>query len=46
MKWWEIVFIVVWVALGIVDWIVIMGTDPRQWKGGGYHGKHQRKGRR
>ena len=34
MPWW------VWVIIGVVavfmavDWIVVMGADPRRWKGG------------
>jgi hypothetical protein len=34
MAWW------VWVLIGgagvllIVDWLIVMGADPRKWKGG------------
>ena len=24
----------VMVVIGVADWIIVMGTDPRKWKGG------------
>ena len=33
-----------WIILGIIalalaaSWVIVMGADPRKWKGGGRHG--------
>ena len=34
MPWWLIIVIVFAVVLGVIDWLIVMGADPRQWKGG------------
>ena len=37
--------LIVWILLGIIlaaivcSWIIVMGPDPRKWKGGGDDGK-------
>ena len=31
--WW-IVLAVLWVILFVIDWLIVMGADPRRWKGG------------
>ena len=35
MDWWVRVIIILAVIFLIVDWFIIMGMDPREWKGGG-----------
>jgi len=39
MPWWLIIVIVFAVVLGVIDWLIVMGADPRQWKGGGKNEK-------
>lgn len=34
MAWWIWVLIGVGVLLAIMDWLIVMGADPRKWKGG------------
>lgn len=34
MAWWVWTTIIVAIVLA-VDWLVVMGADPRRWKGGG-----------
>ena len=34
MAWWTWVLIVVAVAVMAVDWLIVLGTNPRKWKGG------------
>ena len=34
MEWWIWALIGSAVLLIIVDWIIVMGADPRKWKGG------------
>ena len=33
MRWWVYVAAIAVVFL-VVDWIIVMGADPRRWKGG------------
>lgn len=33
MRWWVYVAAIA-VVLVVVDWIIVMGADPRRWKGG------------
>ena len=34
MAWWTWVLIVLAVAVLAADWLIVMGTNPRRWKGG------------
>ena len=34
MAWWTWVLIVLAVAVLTADWLIVMGTNPRRWKGG------------
>ena len=34
MAWWTWVLIVLAVAVLAADWLIVMGADPRKWKGG------------
>ena len=34
MAWWVWVLIVLAVAVMAVDWLIVMGINPRRWKGG------------
>ena len=34
MPWWLWLVIILTGIFLIVDWFIIMGTDPREWKGG------------
>ena len=34
MAWWVYVLIVLAVAVLAADWLIVMGADPRKWKGG------------
>ena len=43
MAWWIWVIIGASAALLIVDWIIVMGVDPRQWKGGMREYEHNKK---
>lgn len=27
----------VMVTIGVIDWVIVMGTNPRNWKGGEKH---------
>ena len=42
MAWWIWVLIGVGVLLMIVDWLIVMGADPRNWKGGIKEDEHRR----
>ena len=39
MEWW------IWAVVGtatimlVIDWVIVMGADPKKWKGGGKNGK-------
>jgi len=35
MEWWIWVIIAVMTIIIIIDWFIVMGKDPRKWKGGG-----------
>ena len=35
MEWWIWVIIAVMTIIIIIDWFIVMGADPRKWKGGG-----------
>ena len=37
MPWWLWLVIILTGIFLIADWFIIMGTDPRQWKGGNKH---------
>ena len=45
MPWWLWLVIILTVIFLIVDWFIIMGADPRQWKGGNKHDRSNRPGR-
>ena len=34
MAWWVWTLISGAVAVLVVDWLIVMGADPRKWKGG------------
>ena len=34
LAWWVWALIGIAAALLIMDWIIVMGADPRKWKGG------------
>lgn len=31
--WWIVIVVLILIALAI-DWIIVMGTNPKKWKGG------------
>ena len=35
MAWWIWAVIGIAAAFLIADWLIVMGADPRKWKGGG-----------
>lgn len=35
MDWWIWAAAAIAVAFLLIDWIIVMGIDPRKWKGGG-----------
>ena len=39
MEWWIWAAIIAAVVFLAVDWFIVMGVDPRRWKGGGKHGE-------
>ena len=39
MDWWIIAIVIITVVFLIADWFIVMGADPRRWKGGGKRGK-------
>ena len=39
MEWWIWVVIIGATIFLIVDWFIVMGVNPRKWKGGGDDGK-------
>ena len=43
--WWMWIVIAAWGITFVADWLVILGWDPREWKGGRrrVRGKHERK---
>ena len=41
MAWWVWLIIILTAVFLIVDWFIIMGIDPRSWKGGGKDGKRE-----
>lgn len=34
MTWWIWAAVGVTVAILVIDWLIVMGADPRRWKGG------------
>ena len=34
MDWWIWVIVVIAAVMLVVDWLIVMGADPRRWKGG------------
>ena len=34
MEWWIWMLIAIAALFFILDWIIVMGADPRKWKGG------------
>ena len=34
MAWWTWVLIVAAVVVMAADWMIVMGADPKKWKGG------------
>ena len=34
MPWWLIAVICGAAVLLVIDWLIVMGADPRKWKGG------------
>jgi hypothetical protein len=45
MPWWLWLVIILTAIFLIVDWFIIMGPDPREWKGGSKHDRSNRPGR-
>jgi len=37
VPWWFWVMIGVMIVCLIADWLIVMGADPRRWKGGKRH---------
>ena len=35
MSWWDWAIAGSVVAIIIIDWLIVMGADPRRWKGDG-----------
>ena len=42
MNWTEWIIIGAIIAALIIDWFIVMGPDPKKWKGGGGNENHQR----
>jgi hypothetical protein len=42
MSWTAWVIIGAITAALIIDWFIVMGFDPKKWKGGGGNENHQR----
>ena len=36
MAWYWWAAIVIAVCVLVADWLIVMGADPRKWKGGGW----------
>ena len=34
VDWWIWVIVVIAAVMLVVDWLIVMGADPRRWKGG------------
>ena len=34
VPWWLIMIIGAAAAIFVIDWLIVMGADPRKWKGG------------
>ena len=34
--WWIVIAVLVFIAL-VADWLIVMGTNPKKWKGGKDH---------
>ena len=41
MDWWIWVAVVLAVVMFAIDWLIVMGTNPRNWKGGEKHDRKQ-----
>ena len=39
MTWWIWAVVIVAAVFLVVDWVIVMGADPRGWKGDGKRGK-------
>ena len=39
MEWWIWAVVIGATAFLIVDWFIVMGIDPKKWKGSDGHGK-------
>ena len=39
MKWYDWVILGIFVAALVVDWFIVMGANPKHWKGGKKDGK-------
>jgi len=46
VDWWIWVVIVLSVFVLAVDWVIVMGADPRRWKGGMREYEHTEPGGR
>ena len=36
MSWWMVATVIA-AAFVIIDWLIVMGINPRNWKGGNLH---------
>ena len=39
MGWWIWAVVIITVVFLIADWFIVMGVNPRRWKGDGKRGK-------
>ena len=35
MPWWIWMIVIGAIIFLVIDWFIVMGADPKQWKGGG-----------
>ena len=35
MDWWIWAVVIIATVLLLIDWVIVMGADPRRWKGSG-----------
>lgn len=41
MDWWIWTAAIIAAVLLVIDWMIVMGADPKKRKGSGKHGGHQ-----
>ena len=41
MDWWIWAVAIIAAVMLLIDWVIVMGLDPRKWKGGEKHGGKQ-----